>query len=592
MSMNPADKKTELGAALFSLKPLIKRAMFYSFFTNLLVLAPTLYMLEVYDRVVNSRSGMTLAMETLLVIGAYVVMEMLEWVRTGVLQQAGLQFDKKIHERAFNAVFEANLRRIPGASSQVLSDLRNLREFISSPAALAIMDVPLALLFIIAIFAINPMMGWMSIVGALVQVGLAYFTERDTQPPLSAANRSAIDAQNYATGSLRNAQVIEAMGMQRNIHRRWLKKQKDFIFMQARASDLAGGFSSISKFVQLSQSSLLLGLGCWLEIKGQFPGGGGMMIVASTLGGRVLAPIGQVIVMLKNVVATRDAYDRLDKLLQAIPNREAGMELPPPKGALSVEAVMAGAPGSPAMILRGVTFSVPAGQVLAVVGPSASGKTTLARLLMGVWPAASGKVRLDGVDIFPWTKAELGPHVGYLPQEVELFDGTLAENIARFSHVDMAKVEAAARAVGLHETILALPQGYETSIGDDGCFLSGGQRQRVGLARAIYGNPRFVVLDEPNSSLDEAGELALVQTILALKAQGTTIVVITHRTNVLTAADLMLVLQDGLVTLYGPRDEVLAALQQRQAPAQATAQAPAQAAAKPAALTMQPAAAA
>ncbi|MFA6314273.1 MAG: type I secretion system permease/ATPase [Sterolibacterium sp.] len=565
--MNPTNDNSELRSALYSLKAHFKRALFYSFFTNMLVMAPTLYMLEVYDRVVNSRSHMTLAMLTLLIIGAYVVMEILEWVRNGIMQQAALKFDAKIHERIFNTVFEANLRRIPGASSQVLNDLRSLREFLSSPAVMSIMDVPLALLFIVVIFLINPIMGWMSIVGALLSVGLAYFTERDTQPPLTAANRAAIAAQNYANGSLRNAQVIEAMGMQGNIHEIWMKRQTEFLYMQAAASDKAGAFASVSKFVQLSQSSLLLGAGCWLTILGQFSGSGGLMIVASTLGGRVLAPIAQLIGMWKHVVNARDAYARLDRLLAAVQLKQPGMALPPPKGLLSVEGVVAGAPGSSAAIIRGVSFVVPAGQVVAIVGPSASGKTTLARLLVGIWPPANGKVRLDGVDIFPWNKAELGPHIGYLPQDVELFDGTLAENIARFSHVDMAQVEAAARAVGLHETILSLPQGYETSIGDDGCFLSGGQRQRVGLARAIYGNPRFLVLDEPNSSLDEAGEKALVQTLISLKARGTTIIVITHRTSVLVAVDLMLVLQDGQAKAYGPRDEVLAALQRAAQPA-------------------------
>ncbi|MFA7269718.1 MAG: type I secretion system permease/ATPase [Sterolibacterium sp.] len=572
--MNPANDNSELRKALFDLKPFFQRTMIFSFFTNILVMMPTVYMLQVYDRVVNSRSHMTLAMLTLFVIGCYVLMELLEWVRTGILQQAGLKFDAQMSERVFNTVFEANLRRIPGASSQVLSDLRSVREFLSSPAVTAIMDVPLAFLYIIVLFMINLKMGFMSLVGALLSVGLAYFTERDTQPPLTAANRAAIGAQNYASGTLRNAQVIEAMGMQGNIHSRWMKRQNEFLFMQALASDHAGGYAASSKFVQMALSSLLLGAGCWLTVLGEFSGGGGMMIVASIIGGRVLAPIVQLIGLWKQVVNARDAYGRLDKLLQAVPPKQAGMALPAPKGLLSVEGVVAGAPGSPAAIIRGVSFVVPPGHVVAIVGPSASGKTTLARLMVGVWPTANGKVRLDGVDIFPWNKAELGPHIGYLPQNVELFDGTLAENIARFSHVDMPQVEAAARAVGLHETILALPQGYETSIGDDGCFLSGGQRQRVGLARAIYGNPRFVVLDEPNSSLDEAGEQALVRTLLALKAGGTTIIVITHRTSVLAAADLMLILQEGQVKAYGPRDEVLAALQRGAQAAQTAVAAP------------------
>lgn len=565
--MNPSANHSELKESLLLLKPFIRRALFFSLFTNLLVMAPTVYMLEVYDRVVNSRSTMTLAMLTLLVVGVYVLLELFEWVRAEILHHASLGFDARMNGRAFDAMFEANLRRIPGASSQVVNDLRTLRDFISSPAVLAIMDVPLSMLYIVVIFMIHPVMGYFSLVGALLQVGLAYLTERNTQPPLTKANRSAIDAQNYANGTLRNAQVIEAMGMLKHIHSRWMRKQKEFLVQQAIASDQAGANGAASKFVQMTQASLLLGVGCWLTIKGEFPGGGGMMLVASILGGRVVAPLSQVIGMWKQVVNARDAYGRLDKLLQNVPARETGMPLPPPKGMLSVEAVMAGAPGSAVAIIRGVSFAVPAGNVVAIVGPSASGKSTLARLMVGVWPAASGKVRLDGVDVFPWNKSELGPHIGYLPQGVELFDGTLAENIARFGEVDMTQVEATARAVGVHEVIMALPQGYDTRIGDDGCFLSGGQRQRVGLARAIYGNPRFVVLDEPNSSLDEAGEKALVETLLALKAQGATIMVITHRTSVLAAADLMLVLRDGQVQAYGPRDEVLAALQRAAQPA-------------------------
>jgi len=566
--MKIPDKRSELREALSGQKKYFQNALFFSFFTNLLVMAPTIYMLEVYDRVVNSRSGMTLAMLTLLVVGLYALMEALEWVRMEVLQFAGRRFDAKTSERVFDSVFEANLRRIPGTSVQALNDLRTVREFLASPALIAIMDAPLAMLYIVVLFMINTTMGYMAIVGALVAVALAYFNERDTLPSLTVANRSAIDAQNYAIGSLRNAQVIEAMGMLGSIHGRWMKKQKQLLFMQASASDAAGTYSSLSKFVQLAQTSLLLGAGCWLTILGQFEGGGGMMIVASILGGRVLAPISQVIGMWKHVVNARDAYFRLNNLLQALPAKQPGMSLPAPKGLLSVEAVTAAAPNSNVAIIRGASFVVPAGKVVAVVGPSASGKTTLARLIVGVWPAASGKVRLDGVDIFPWDKAELGPHIGYLPQDVELFDGTLAENIARFGPVDMARVEAAARAVGVHETIMALPQGYESAIGDDGCFLSGGQRQRVGLARAIFGNPHLLVLDEPNSSLDEAGEQALVQTLLALKAQGTTILVITHRTSVLQAVDLMLLLVEGQVKAYGPRDEVLAALRGKaQAPA-------------------------
>lgn len=559
--MKPGEKISALREALLQQKPAFHKVIFFSFFINLLVMVPTVYMLQVYDRVVNSRNLTTLVMLTLMVVVLYIVMEALEWVRSGMLHDIALKFDALINERVFNTVFEANLHRIPGASAQMLQDLRTVRDFISSHALTAIIDVPLSMLYIFAIFYINPEMGWMSIIGALIQVGLAWLTERDTQAPLAAANRSSIAAQNYAANSLRNAQVIEAMGMQGGIHKRWLKRQNETLRQQAQASDKAGAYSALSKFVQQSQSSLLLGAGVWFIIAGLFPHGGGVVIVASTLGGKLLSPIVQVIGAWKQVVAARESYARLNALLNNVALRKAGMSLPAPKGQLSVEGVVAGAPGSQAAILRGVSFGVAPGTVVGLIGPSASGKSTLARLLVGVWPALSGKVRLDGVDIYPWSKTELGPHLGYLPQEVELFDGALAENIARFGEVDMAKVEAATRAVGIHDMIMSLPDGYETNIGDDGCRLSGGQRQRIGLARAIYGSPRFIVLDEPNSSLDEAGERSLIHTLLDLKAQGSTIIVITHRTSVLVAVDNLLLLTDGQVKAYGPRDEVLAALQ-------------------------------
>jgi ATP-binding cassette, subfamily C, bacterial exporter for protease/lipase len=559
--MKSSEIRSELKISLNALRPHFKQAAFFSLLINLLILAPTIYMLEVYDRVVNSRNGTTLLMLTVLVLAMYALMELLEWVRNQVMHSAGLEFDKRLGDRVFNLIFEAALRKIPGAgTSQPLTDLRNIRAFFASPAVFAIMDAPVSLFFLILIFLVNLWLGMAAVVGALLAVFVGLLTERGTQAPLMEANKIAIEAQIYANNTLRNAEVIEAMGMLGNVHRRWMEKQRKFLSKQAMASDVAGGYTAISKLLQVVQGSLLLGLGCWFLLKGELHGGGGMMLVGSILGARVLAPLVQVVGSWRQVVNVRDAYARLDKFLQALPAKQEGMSLPAPKGLLTVENVMTGAPGNPVAILRGVNFALPAGETLAVVGPSASGKSTLARLLVGVWPAANGKVRLDGIDVFAWNKAELGPHVGYLPQDVELFDGTLAENIARFGEMDRAAVIVAAKAVGLHDVIEKLPDGYDSAIGDDGCFLSGGQRQRVGLARAIYGAPKFVVLDEPNSSLDEAGEYALAQTLLQLKAQGTTVVLITHRTNILSAVDRLLVLRDGQVQAYGPRDEVLAAL--------------------------------
>lgn len=559
----------ELKAALLALKPQFLRALFFSFFINMLILAPTLYMLEVYDRVVNSRSMMTLAMLTLLVLALYVMMELFEWVRGRLMHEASVAFDRATGERVFDAVFEGRLRRFNG-SDQAVNDQRTLRDFIAGPTLPAMMDVPMSMLLIPLLFWIHPVMGYVSLGGALLQVGLALLTRRRTEGPLMLANRHAIAAQNYASGTLRNAQVIEAMGMMRNIHQRWMAKQEKFLALQAQASDRAGLDGALAKGVQLTQSSLLLGVGAWLVISGDHTSSFGLILVASILGGRILAPVSQVIGQWRQVVNARDAHQRLGQLLDAVPAPRPGMPLPPPQGQLSVEGVMAGAPGSQGMIIRGVSFALQPGEAMAMVGPSASGKSTLARLLMGLWPAAAGKVRLDGADIHAWNKQELGPHIGYLPQDVELFDGTLAENIARFGEVDLEKVEEAARMVGIHAMIAALPEGYDTQIGEDGSFLSGGQRQRIGLARAVYGLPRFVVLDEPNSSLDEAGEAALLQMLQTLKASGSTLVVITHRTSVLPAMDKMLVLRDGQAQLFGPRGEVLEAMRKALQPATGT----------------------
>ncbi len=581
--MNPAKNSSELRQALGELQPYFKRAAWLSVVASLLVLAPSAYMLEVYDRVVNSRSHMTLAMLTLLVLAVFVVMEVLDWARGQLMHEASLALDKKVSGRVFHAIFEANLKRVAGGTTQPMSDFRTLREFLNTPVLIACMEAPVALVFLVLIFAMSPILGWSAVGAAVIQTLIAWLNQRSTQPPLLAANRSAVAAQQYADGSLRNAQVIESMGMLRDIHRRWMEKQREFLNLQAQASDAGGAFQAASKSVQNTTSSMLLGLGAWLMLRNELNGGAAMMIIASVLGGRVLAPLVQIVTQWQSVVNVRDAWGRLDQLLTGLPVRAPSMPLPPPHGSLTVESVVAAAPGTQVPILKGVAFALQPGEVLAVVGPSASGKTTLARLLVGLWPANSGKVRLDGVDVYTWDKAELGPHVGYLPQGVELFDGTLAENIARFGVVDSAKVEAAARALGLHEMIVALPKGYDSPVGREGAMLSGGARQRVGLARAIYDDPVFVVLDEPNSSLDEAGDAALASAIMQLKSRGTTFVIMTHRTSVLAVADKMLILHEGQNRAFGPKDEVLAALAKANAQAnqssQSTAVVPAAAAA-------------
>ncbi len=568
--MNPNKPASELRLAVAALNPYFRQAAWFSLFASLLLLAPSGYMLEVYDRVVTSRSHMTLAMLTLLVLAAYVLMEVLEWVRSEIMHEASLAFDRQLSGRVFSAIFEANLKRLPGGTAQPMNDFRSVRDFFHAPVVLALMEAPVSLVFLVLIFAISPVLGWTAVVAAILQTFVGWLNERSTQPPLMAANRSAIAAQQYADSTLRNAQVIESMGMLRDIHRRWMDKQREFLGLQATASDHAAFYQAVSKFLQTTLGSLLLGLGAWLLLRNQLSGGAAFIIVGSILGGRVLAPLIQIVAQWQTVVNVRDAYGRLDQLLTAVPLRPPGMALPAPQGKLLVENVVVSAPGSQAPILKGVSFALQPGEVLAVVGPSASGKTTLARLLVGLWPAVNGKVRLDGADVYTWSKVELGPHIGYLPQGVELFDGSVAENIARFGDVDQAKVEAAARAVGLHDFILALPLGYDQAVGREGAMLSGGQRQRVALARALYGNPAFVVLDEPNSSLDSQGDAALASAIAQFKSRGTTFVVMTHRSSVLGVVDKMLVLRDGQTQMFGPRDEVLKALSEAAAQARQT----------------------
>ena len=494
------------------------------------------------------------------ICGVYVVIEMLELVRSRILFSAAGAVDAKLRRRVFDVTFEANLRKVPGGTTQVFTDLRTVCDFIPSSAVVSVMDTPAALLCLALLFAISPWLGALAMIGALLQVGLAYITENRTLPQLTEASQAAIQAHNYAGGTLRNAQVIESMGMLGAIHQRWMSLQRRFLSRQAQASDAAGITTTAAKLNQTMLGSLLLGGACWLALHDNLVGGAGMMIVASILGGRVLAPLAQVVAQWRSVIGARDAYGRLSALLNKLEPATPGMDLPAPKGVLTVEAVVASAPGNPLPILKGVSFVARPGEVVMVVGPSAAGKTTLARLLMGLWPAASGKVRLDGADMHAWHKSQLGPYLGYLPQSVELFDGTVAENIARFGKVDMATVREAADLVGITEMVEQLPEGFDTRIGEEGAVLSGGQRQRLGLARAIYGRPQLLVLDEPNSSLDEAGEQSLLTLLTTLKARGATVVAITHRTTMLAAADKLLVLNEGQVAMFGPRDEVLAAL--------------------------------
>ncbi len=569
--MRTDNTASELREALRELRPHALRAAWFSLVSGLLVLAPSWYMLEVYERVVNSRSTMTLAMLTVAVLAAYVLMEVLEWVRAEIMFAASCRLDARLAPRVFAAAFDANRRRLPGGGRQAMQDLRTVRDFLHSQPLLAAMELPAALVFLVLVFAIHPLLGVVALNLACLQALVGMLNQRSTREPLEEANRAGFAAQHQAERMQGHAPVIASMGMVGAMRRRWARTHDEAVSQQAEASRRGGTWQAVAKLLQNLVNSSLLGLSCWLLLHDKLNGGGGMLVVAGIFGARVLAPFVQIISQWASVANARQAATRLDALLRASPAPADAMPLPAPKGALAVEQVVAVAPGGHLPVLKGIAFGLKPGEAVVVMGPSGAGKSCLARLLLGLWPAASGKVRLDGVDVHGWDKAELGPHLGYLPQNVALVEGTIADNIARFGRADAATVQAAAEAVGLHEFIAALPGGYDTWLGPNGCTLSGGQRQRVALARAIYGEPAFVVLDEPNASLDEAGDAALARVIAHGKRRGCSFVVMSHRASVLAVADHLLLLRDGQQQAFGPRDEVLAAIQRANAEAAARA---------------------
>jgi ATP-binding cassette subfamily C exporter for protease/lipase len=580
--------RNEIEQVLVGFKQTFYTVGAFSAIINLLMLVPSLYMLQVYDRVLQSRNEITLLMLTLMMLGGYLLMAGLELVRSYVLIRVGARFDMELNKRVYTAAFQQNLKQAGGNAGQALMDLTSLRQFLTGNALFAFFDAPWFPVYLIVIFLFEPSLGVFAVCGTVILVILAYVNERVTKAPMAEANTMAITATNLATNNLRNAEVIESMGMLPNLLARWFKLHGKFLHLQAQGSEKAGLISSVTKFVQTSLQSLVLGFGALLVLEGKITPG--MMIAASILVGRALAPVQQVIGVWKSWASTRSAYERLTGLLEANPARPAGMQLPKPKGDVAVEGVTAAPPGTTVPVLRGVTFSIQAGDVLGVIGPSGSGKSTLARLLVGVWPSAMGKVRLDGADIYQWNKAELGPHIGYLPQDIELFSGTIAENISRFGEVDAEKVVEAAKLAGVHELILHFPKGYDTLLGDGGAGLSGGQKQRLGLARAMYGDPAMLVLDEPNSNLDDVGETALVQAINAFRQRGKTIILITHRTSVIGATNKLLLLREGTAAAFGPTNQVLTALQEQAQKQIAAQQAAAQQAAAQQAAAQQAAA--
>lgn len=558
--MDMPQSRSELAETLFRLRRTFYALAVFSGVINLLMLTPAIYMLQVYDRALVSSNATTLLMLTLLTVGLYVLLALLEVVRSSVLIRVGNRLDMMLNQRVFSAAFERNLRRAGGNPAQALQDLSQVRQFLTGSGLFAFFDAPWTPIYLLVIALIHPLLGIVTLIGSLLLVSLAWLTEVSTRKPLTEANQAALASGSFANNSLRNAEVIEAMGMLPALRQRWFSNHLRILDLQTLASDRAAWINGLTRFVRITLQSLILGGGAWLAIQGEITPG--MMIACSILSGRALAPVEQVIATWKQLLSSRAAWKRLSALLQEFPARPPAMSLPRPSGRLSVEGAFACAPGSSLPILRGVTFNLAPGEALGVIGPSASGKSTLARLLAGIWPVQAGKVRLDGADVFQWNKEELGPWLGYLPQDVELFEGSIAENIARFGPLDGDAVIQAARQAGVHDMILRLPQGYDTQLSTDGGSLSGGQKQRVALARALYGDPALIVLDEPNSSLDDVGEMALIHALSDLKRHGKTLVLISHRPTVLNIVDKLLVLREGTVHMFGSRDEVLAALRQ------------------------------
>ena len=556
----PTERSKELMDAIWDQKPVFKRVLGYTFITAFLSLAPTGYMMEVYDRVVNSRNGETLLMLTVLVLFAYLMLEFFELVRVNFLKVAGDGIERRLRLRLFDLGLDAQLKFQPVLSQGLFDHLRRLREFMSSPAMLAVFDAPMSLIFLVLVFMIHPYLGFFSLLSAVVQFVLSYLAERRTQVPYEAALKASNQSQTFAGSVFRSAHIVRALGMERAIHRKWLGKQNEFLELQAAASDHAGFNSAVSKFIQVFQGSMILGLSCWLTLKGLFSGHSSLMIVASILGGRILQPLVVLTSQWRSVAGVIESYERLNDALSQIAAPPSRMSLPAPKGVLTVEQISAGFPGSQSLVLRGLQFAVQPGEILLVAGPSASGKSTLCKLLVGALPPVAGKVRVDGSDVHTWNKEELGPHIGYLPQEVELLEGTLADNVARFGAPDAQSLAIALQQAGATQLVAQLPGEERFALDENGSTLSGGERQKIGLARAFYGAPCVLVLDEPNASLDDASEARLLQSLIEFKKNGAAIVVVSHQTKLLQVADKLLVLRDGQQLAFGPRDEVLAKL--------------------------------
>jgi PrtD family type I secretion system ABC transporter len=555
-SMTKQSHRSPLGSALRACYPAFVATFVLSLFINACMLASPLYSMQIYDRVLTSRNVGTLTMLTLVVVMFLVLYGILEFARSGVLARAGLQFEGTLRHPLFEAMMRAELSPRQRFGQQVIRDAETIRDCIAGGTAGIACDLPWTPVFVALCFMQHLYLGIVALIGATVLFSIALFTEFFTRVGVDRSNALANEASRFAAAALRNGEVVRGLGMGDIVLDRWSGAQSALVQAHGIVIERGAAMHAVTKFARLAVQTSLLCVGAWLAIDRQISPGA--MMAASIIMGRALAPVEQAVGQWKRVVAFRSAYRRLEELFEALPAQDAPTALPVPQGQIEVENAIVWPPTASRPSVKGVSFALNAGESIAIVGASASGKSSLARALAGVWPLREGVIRIDGAAYSQWDQTRLGKHIGYLPQDIELFSGSVAENIARLGHVDDAAVIAAATAAGAHDAILRLPNGYDTPIGEGGVALSGGMRQRVGLARALHGNPRLIILDEPNSNLDEDGEKALGQAMAAMKKAGRTVIVVTHRPQILAHVDRVMVMSFGKALACGPRDEVIA----------------------------------
>jgi PrtD family type I secretion system ABC transporter len=546
----------ELRAARGENSKLFLVVALFSVFSNLLMLTSPLYMLQVYDRVLGSRSVETLVGLTVLVVFLYIIMGILENARSRVMARVGARFQSRLDHRVFEAVMRKAAVRPDETTASGLRDLEAVQKFISSPAFTAFFDLPWTPIFFFAIFAFHPLLGWMAIAGGVILVGVTLLNQRLTREPLLRAAGGTLRADGMGDQIRSEAEMVQALGMREAAFTRWQKLRADALEQHITSTDVGGTFSSITKTFRLFLQSAMLGLGAWIVLRGEMTPGA--MIAGSILMGRALAPVEMLVGQWAMVQRAQKGWNTLAQLLSEVPPEPQRTPLPKPAAKLDVQNLTLVAPGEQQAALRMVSFTVEPGQAVGVIGPSGAGKSSLARALTGVWRPAGGKIRLDGATLDQYDPTVLGQLIGYLPQRVQLFDGTIAENIARLDpQMDPAAVVDAAKKAAAHDMILKLPEGYDTRVSANGGRLSGGQMQRIGLARAMYGNPQILVLDEPNSNLDNEGSQALNAAIRAMKTEGRSVLIMAHRPAAIQECDTLLMLDNGTRAAFGSKEDVL-----------------------------------